>query len=76
MQPMECKIIEPAVAIKNNNTCRICGQQKAKKEFRKIWSLRGEKIKEMKVWCKSCQKIWKHSRGFPTSEPCFIIDLV
>ena len=71
----ECIIFDPPKPIANNNTCRICGQQKPRKEFRKIWSLRGEKIKEMKVWCKGCQKAWKQSRGFPLGTPSFTMTL-
>ena len=64
---MECRIIEPDIPIINNNTCRICGQQKSRKEFRKIWSLRKEPSKEIRLWCKDCQTLWKKSRTFPTT---------
>lgn len=71
----ECRIIEPPKPIHNNNTCRICGLSKPRKEFRKIWSLRSTKIKEMKVWCKSCQKAWKQARDFPTPQMSFEVHL-
>jgi len=72
---VECRIIEPIVPIVNNNTCRICGQQKKKKEFRKIWSLRTQPTKEIRLWCKTCQKLWKGSRPPPTQEVSFVVDL-
>lgn len=74
---IKCRIIEPDIPIINNNTCRICGQQKSRKEFRKIWSLRKEPSKEIRLWCKNCQKLWKASRPFPTTtcDKDFVINL-
>jgi hypothetical protein len=71
----ECRIFDPPKPILNNNTCRICGLQKPRKEFRKLWSLRGQKIPEMRVWCKTCQKVWKQCRGFPIEDVSFVINL-
>lgn len=68
---MECRIIEPNPPIKDNNTCRICGKNKPRKEFRRVWKLRHLKVKEMRVWCKSCQVLWAESRThsqFPPAE--------
>jgi len=68
-------IFEPNVPIHNNNTCRICGQQKTRKDFRRINSLRKENIKEIRLWCKNCQTLWKKSRTFPTitSDKDFVV---
>jgi hypothetical protein len=72
---VECRILEPVVPILNNNTCRICGQQRPKKDFRKIWSLRNKPNKEIRLWCRDCQKLWKGSRPMSTGEVSFVVDL-
>ena len=72
---MECKIYDPPIAVINNNCCRVCGLIKDKKEFRRIWSLRFEKIKEMRVWCKACQTLWKKARAFPIANAEFTMTL-
>jgi hypothetical protein len=71
----ECRIYEPSVAVNNNNCCRVCGIQKTKKEFRKIWKLRSTKL-PIKLMCKACQKLWAVSRTMITAEPQFIVNLV
>ena len=70
----DCIIYEPTILIQNNNCCRVCGIQKHKKDFRKIWRLRALKL-PMKVMCKDCQKLWGLSRSMPLREPEFIIHL-
>lgn len=70
----ECRIYEPTVPILDNNCCRVCGIQKLKKEFRKIWKLRSIKL-PIKVMCKACQKLWAVSRTMELPDPSFIIVL-
>jgi hypothetical protein len=73
----ECKIIEPTVRIADNLCCRICGVKKPRKDFRRVWKLRHLKIKEMRVWCKPCQKLWaesKTSQQYPEREFVMILD--
>jgi len=69
-----CHIYFPNPPIPNNNTCRVCGMYKPKKEFRKIWKLRNTKL-PIKVMCKECQKLWAVSRTMELPDPSFIIVL-
>jgi len=48
--------------------CRICGKSTLLKHLRRIHPLRGLEIKQMKMWCRDCQLLWKKANLSPISE--------